>query len=140
MAFVQLIYVSDLVNRSEAELGPILESAERHNGADGITGMLLYNDGNFLQVLEGTHSKVRAAFERIRQDARHGNITVLSEEEVPERHFPGWSMGYRQLNPADIARFPQYANYFQFGFQAAAFKAKPGTALELLELFSEGMG
>lgn len=139
MAFTQLIYVSDLVNKNEAELGPILESAVRHNRADGITGMLLYSGGNFLQVLEGPQTQVRATYERICQDPRHRNITVLTEEEVPERQFPEWSMGYKQLDPADIARFPRYAPYFQFGFKPAAFNATPGTALELLELFSKGM-
>lgn len=139
MAFAQLIYVSDLVNKDETELGPILESAVRHNSADGITGMLLYSDGNFLQVLEGIPENARATYERICQDRRHRNITLLTEEEVPERQFPHWSMGFRQLSPADIARFPQYAPFFQFGFEAAAFNAKPGTALELLELFSQGM-
>jgi hypothetical protein len=139
MAFAQLVYVSDLVNKDATELAPILESAVRRNSADGITGMLLYSDGNFLQVLEGTQENVRATYERICRDPRHRNITLLTEEEVPGRQFPHWSMGLRQLSPADIARFPQYAPFFQFGFRAAAFNVKPGTALELLELFSQGM-
>ena len=52
MRIRQLIYVSDLVGDT-AQLGAILKSAMRHNQADGITGMLLYSGGNFLQVLEG---------------------------------------------------------------------------------------
>ncbi len=138
MSLVQLIYVSDLVNQNEAELGPILESAVRHNREDGITGMLLYSGGNFLQVLEGERSKVLGTYERICLDPRHRNITVLTEEEVPERQFSNWSMGYKQLGEKDIARFPKYAPYFQFGFKASSFNAKPGVALELLELFSKG--
>lgn len=139
MAFTQLIYVSDLVNKNEAALAAILESAVRHNREDGITGMLLYSGGNFLQVLEGAHAQVHATFERICQDPRHRNITVLTEEEVAERHFSHWSMGYRQLGAQEVAQFPQYAPYFQFGFTTAALDAKPGVALELLELFSKGM-
>lgn len=138
MAFTQLIYVSDLVNKNEAELGPILESAVRHNREDGITGMLLYSGGNFLQVLEGTQEQVHATYKRICQDPRHRNTMVLTEEEVPERHFSNWSMGYKQLGAEDIAKFPEHAPYFQFGFKAVAFNAKPGAALELLELFGNG--
>lgn len=139
MAFTQLIYLSDLVNNDETQLGRILESAVRHNTADGITGMLLYSGGNFLQVLEGGEAQVRATYERIRRDPRHNNITVLTEEEVVDRQFTNWSMGYRQLGAAEVAKFPQYAPYFQFGFKASSFNAKPGTALELLEMFGKGM-
>jgi len=139
MAFTQLIYFSDLVDKNEAELGPILASAVRHNKEDGITGMLLYSGGNFLQVLEGDEAQVRATYERICRDPRHRNVSKLTEEQVPERHFSDWSMGYRQLGAQDVARFPQYAPYFQFGFKTGAFKAKPGVALELLELFGKGM-
>lgn len=139
MAVTQLIYVSDLVDRNEAALGPILESAIRHNRADGITGMLLYAGGNFLQVLEGSKEQVHKTYQRICKDTRHRNILMLTEEEVPERQFGSWSMGYRQLDAQDIARFPSHAPYFQFGFQPTRFNAKPGMALELLELFSRGM-
>jgi len=139
MPFTQLIYVSDLINKNESELGAILESSVRHNREDEITGMLLYAGGNFLQVLEGPRDKVQQTYDRICLDPRHGNVMLLSEEEVPERHFANWSMGYRQLGADDIAKFPAYAPYFQFGFNAPRFKAKPGIALEMLEMFSKGM-
>ena len=139
MAITQLIYASDLVNLDEAQLAPILESAVRHNREDDISGMLLYSGGNFLQVLEGAHEQVRQTYQRICRDPRHNNILFLTQEEVDERHFSGWSMGYRKLSEADVARFPEYAPYFQFGFKSTDFKAKPGAALEMLKLFSKGM-
>lgn len=139
MALTQLIYVSDLVDSKESELPSILESADRHNREDGITGMLLYSGGNFLQVLEGEKSRVHTTYERICADPRHRNITLLTQEEVPERQFANWSMGYRQLGAQDIARFPKHAPYFQFGFKASDFQAKPGAARELLEMFGKGM-
>lgn len=139
MSFYQLVYVSDLANKNEETLGPILESALRRNTEDGITGMLLYSGGNFLQVLEGDEAQVHATYERICRDPRHKNTSVITEEEVSERHFSNWSMGFKQLGPQDIAKIPAYAPYFQFGFKASAFNAKPGAALELLELFGKGM-
>jgi hypothetical protein len=53
MALSELIYVSTVVGESEHELGAILESSVRHNQLNGITGMLLYYRGGFMQVLEG---------------------------------------------------------------------------------------
>lgn len=139
MAITQLIYVSDLVNRDEKQLPTILASAVRHNRENDITGMLLYSGGNFLQVLEGTKEQVRETYQRICRDLRHTNILILTQEEVDERHFSDWSMGYRKLSEADVAQFPEYAPYFQFGFKPTDFKAKPGAALEMLKLFSKGM-
>lgn len=139
VALIQLIYVSSLVNQDETQLASILESAVRHNREDGITGMLLYSGGNFLQVLEGPKEQVHNTYQRICLDPRHTQIMVLSEDEVAERHFATWSMGYRQLGQADVDKFPQYAPYFQFGFRSSRFDAKPGIALEMLVLFSKNM-
>ena len=139
MSLTQLIYVSSLAHGCEPELASILESADRRNREDDITGMLLYSGGNFLQVLEGPKERVYQTYERICRDPRHGSIMMLTEEDVSERHFADWRMGYRQLGPAEVARFPQYAPYFQLGFDASKFNAKPGVALEMLELFGKSM-
>lgn len=139
MGYHQLIYVSDLVGHDEAQLASILESAVRHNTEDAITGMLLYSKGNFLQVLEGESDKVRATYERICQDPRHTNAMLLIEQGVPERQFGDWSMGFRHLGPEDVARFPEQAPYFQFGFRNDALKVSPGDALDILQLFCKGM-
>lgn len=138
MAIRQLIYVSDLVGK-EAQLSAILESAVRHNQADGITGMLLYSGGNFLQVLEGSVEQVTATYGRICLDPRHKNCMILLEHEVPERQFGRWSMGSRQLSAEDAARFPAHAPYFQYGFRRPELQVKPGEALEMLNLFCAGM-
>lgn len=138
MTIRQLIYVSDLVG-DEAQLGAILESAVRHNQADGITGMLLYSGGNFLQVLEGPEAQVKATYDRICLDPRHTNCLVLIEQDVPERQFSRWSMGCRQLSAADAAKFPAHAPYFKYGFRKPDLQAKPGEALEMLNLFCQGM-
>ena len=139
MTILQLIYVSDMVGNDESQLGPILESAVRHNREDGITGMLLYAGGNFLQVLEGEPERVKATYERICRDPRHSNCLVLVDQEVPERHFGQWSMGCRHLKPEDAALFPAHAPYFKYGFRQPDLPVKPGEALDMLKLFCQGM-
>lgn len=135
----QLIYVSDLVGKDEQQLAPILESAVRRNTEDGITGMLLYSGGNFLQVLEGPKNAVQATYARICKDPRHRNTTLLLEQDIPERQFGSWSMGYRQLSAEDVARFPKHARYFRYGLRNDVLGAQPGEARALLKLFCEGM-
>jgi hypothetical protein len=136
---MHLIYLSDLVDRQESLLADILQSAARHNQRDGITGMLLYAEGNFLQVLEGDSVAVQATFARIAKDPRHSNITVLLQEALAQRHFAQWSMGYKQLRAADVLAFPQYAPFFKYGLRARAFAPKPGDALDMLKLFSQDL-
>jgi hypothetical protein len=139
MDLIHLIYVSDLVERRESELGAILASAVRHNAEDGITGMLLYAEGNFLQVLEGDRAQVLATYARICKDPRHANVIHLVEEQVSHRHFANWSMGYKQLRAQDVEKFPRHAPYFRLGFKAQDFQVAPGAALDMLQFFSKGM-
>ena len=139
MKLVQLIYVSDLVDNDESVLASILESAVRRNQQNGITGMLLYGDGNFIQVLEGDEAAVDETYGRIRADLRHRNLSILLQGPIPERQFSDWSMGYKRLRAEDLQNFPQYAPYFRYGFGTKALQAAPGEALEMLKSFSRRM-
>lgn len=76
----------------ENEILSILESSCKNNAADGITGMLLFHNGQFLQVLEGPKSAVEACFARICNDDRHVSVAKLLDEELPVRAFSQWSM------------------------------------------------
>lgn len=135
---IQLIYLSDLVGTDDSRLDTILESAARHNREDGITGMLLYANGNFMQVLEGDATAVHRTYARIAKDPRHKNLTILLEEQIATRQFEGWSMGFRSLSEETARRLPNYAPYFRYGFDRGAITARPGIALDLLRLFSKG--
>jgi hypothetical protein len=134
---IQLIYLSDLAPGQEAELPAILETAVRRNAQDGITGMLLYSGGNIMQVLEGEESAVRATYSRIGKDPRHRNLVLLSDDEISERSFANWSMGFKQLDPEVAKSFPQFAPYFHVGLQRDAIQAKPGAARDLLQFFAQ---
>lgn len=136
---IQVLYVSDLVPGQEAQLPAILASAVKHNQANGITGMLLYAGGNFMQVLEGAPAAVHETMRRIEQDPRHRNTMVMLEEPIDERHFADWRMGFKVLGQAEAQRFPAMAPYFAFGFRADAIQGKPGDALELLKFFAARM-
>lgn len=72
----------------------ILRRARRNNGRRGITGALLFTGDRFVQVLEGPAAAVRGTFERIAQDRRHSQITLLHAAPVEARAFAGWALGY----------------------------------------------
>lgn len=75
-------------------LDAILVTARRHNGRHGLTGVLMYSNRQFFQILEGDRSSVSALMGRIAKDPRHKAVTIMWEGEVDERSFSDWSMGY----------------------------------------------
>jgi len=137
MKLVQLIYLSELVGRDETSLGPILSASVRRNTADDITGMLLYSQGTFLQVLEGEEAAVQATYQRIVQDRRHHNTVLLSNETITQRQFDGWRMGFRHLSEADAQHLPRMAPWFRFGFSEHALNTTPGIARDMLAFFNQ---
>lgn len=96
----QLVYVSAASwAMSNADLNEILDVSRRNNRRDGVTGMLLHIDRGFLQVLEGPRPAVQEIFAPIRRDPRHNAVRVLVEQEIRDRLFAGWSMGFDRLDP-----------------------------------------
>ncbi len=139
MVLTELIYLSTMVGDNEKELKAIWDSSVKHNQLNGITGMLLYYKGGFMQVLEGSRPKVMETYERLCQDKRHHHITILTIAEVKSRQFESWCMGFKHISAMEAAKFPKHAAVFDFRTQADAIKAEPGLALEMLLLFSRGM-
>lgn len=93
----QLLYVSNTSRDfPEENLKDILEAARRNNAAKHVTGMLLYLDGAFLQVLEGPADAVEEIYQAIRADKRHWNPLILLDREA-SRAFADWSMGFERL-------------------------------------------
>ena len=103
----QLVYESRAVpSLSDEDLQDILDEARSHNASAGLTGLLLYADGRFLQVLEGPRPAVQEVYASIQEDARHTDVTTLLTTSLEERSFPGWQMGVETpetLSSADEA-------------------------------------
>lgn len=137
MALIHLVYLSSLVDISlESEIPKILEASVRNNPVTGITGMLLYCDGNFIQVLEGEADAVLEVFDRICADSRHRDIFEVMREPIAEREFAQWSMGYNHIKDGVLRKFPKYVPLFKYRRDDPALAVSPGTAMELLRQFT----
>jgi hypothetical protein len=96
----QLVYVSTASRAmSDADLNEILDVSRRKNRERDVTGVLLYLDRGFLQVLEGPEAAVKETYAHIARDRRHIDPRILIEQETDERLFAGWSMGFDRLLP-----------------------------------------
>ena len=105
----QLVYASTAAKLfSSKELFEQLAQYREKNLRLGITGLLLYKQGSFMQVLEGEEKTVRGLFAIIRGDPRHHHILLLMALPVAERQFPNWSMGFKDLAEVDAGSVPGY--------------------------------
>lgn len=79
------------------DIDEILRVSKQKNSLRGITGCLVFNQGYFVQILEGPERYVKEVYATIKQDTRHSLVEVLSEGEIPERLFDKWEMAYLNL-------------------------------------------
>ena len=131
----QMVYVSTLVANGVAEFPAILEVSVRNNLRSDVTGMLLYSEGGILQVLEGEKSRVLETFRVVERDPRHCGIIVLMEEDIPERQFSAWSMGFKHLTAAELKQFPTGADVFQGQRDNISARVLQGYARTILQSF-----
>jgi hypothetical protein len=96
---------------AEADLLDLLQVSRRNNQAAGLTGMLLYADGHFIQTLEGEPDGVMAAFARIEADPRHRDVLVALRQESDQRVFPQWSMGFEEISEENAAALPGFTAF-----------------------------
>jgi hypothetical protein len=90
---VRLLYASRAVDTSPGAIQAILETARRHNHEHGVTGILVYGGGIFMQAIEGGRQVISDLYGTIERDPRHKNLVLLHYEEILERRFGSWTMG-----------------------------------------------
>jgi hypothetical protein len=106
---VRLLYCSRSVDTSDAAIESILSQARQHNPVSGITGILCYGGGIFLQAIEGGRMQVSELFGTIQRDQRHRDVALLHYEEIAERRFGGWTMGMVNVSKLNHSLLLKYS-------------------------------
>ncbi len=131
----QILYSSaGLVGFDDDQLLELLKVARSNNSKLGVSGMLLYAEGSFIQVLEGEQKVVEELFAKIEKDPRHGEARVLLKCDVPKRTFTDWSMGFRRVNK--LSELPAGLSSFLYGRGSAAESAD--AAIKAMYGFRDG--
>lgn len=111
---LSLTYFSTATSAMSADdLRELLRRTRERNESVGLTGLLLYADGSFVQTLEGPDELVQETFARISRDPRHRSVSVALQEQVEERYFPDWSMGFRELTDEQTRSVPGFSDYLE---------------------------
>ncbi|GAA1154816.1 BLUF domain-containing protein [Nocardioides aquiterrae] len=136
---ISLTYVSSATDLLDTTgLVDLLVDVRPRNEERGVTGMLLYSGGNIIQNLEGPDDVVDATFASIERDPRHRGVLVVLREEVEERGFPDWSMGFRELGGADLQGVSGFTDFLRRPV-GSGLGDSSRAAYRLLELFRENM-
>jgi hypothetical protein len=134
---MHLIYASVATQEFGTEqLTELLERSREANERVGATGMLLYADGNFFQVLEGEPGVINKLYEKITQDKRHVQCTVIIREPIARRSFGNWSMGFSRVSPEELRSIAGLNDFFHDGSCFTQLDA--GRAKKLLGAFAGG--
>jgi hypothetical protein len=135
-----LVYASSAVELfSDQDLTELLAVSRRNNEKVGVTGLLLYSQGNFMQVLEGPEEAVRTTHTRIAKDPRHTGLITLVQGERDEREFDDWSMGFKRLDNHNTPALPGHSDFMNTRLDAAEFNGNPSRTMALLSFFKKNM-
>jgi hypothetical protein len=106
---VRLLYASRAIDPSCSAIDDILSQSRQFNPGSGITGILCYGGGIFLQAIEGGRMAVSDLYGHIQRDPRHKDVVLLHYEEISERRFGGWTMGQVNMSKVNTSILLKYA-------------------------------
>ncbi len=91
-----LVYVSTATPLADlAQIEQLLDRAQERNARAGLTGVLLYDAGNFMQYVEGPADALARVYSSIRGSRLHSGVIEILREPIRTREFPEWSMAFR---------------------------------------------
>ncbi len=135
----RIVYLSTATRLlSDLELMDVLRVSRHNNERDGVTGLLLYQGGNFIQLLEGEAAAVATVYARVMKDPRHHSVLHMLDNEATERLFPGWSMAFRPAAGLGDERRQEIADFIIKAPQEAA-SPDGRRALRLVGSFVQSM-
>ena len=136
-SLVHCIYASSSTSEfSQEDIFEMLKKIRVNNAKLNVTGMLLYENGSFFQVLEGDEAVIEALYEKINADGRHVNISKIIQEPIEARSFGDWTMGYAGLNKKEMSEIDGLNDFF-LG-KSCFLNLDKGRAKKLLGAFKDG--
>ncbi|KII15564.1 BLUF domain-containing protein [Phaeobacter sp. S60] len=140
-----IVYVSQAERPFAArDLANLLETSRAKNAGYGVSGLLIYrfnheyNRGNFVQAIEGPEAAIDDLWQKISTDNRHHTIVVVQEAAIEARMFDGWSMGFKNVDAADLAGFEGFSDLGSDRFWKEISPVSAAGAIELLRNFYDG--
>lgn len=133
---IQISYLSRASAPFSAEqLLALLQQCHADNTRRGVTGMLFYGNGTFLQVIEGEDAVVDELVGRIARDPRHDDIRILSRKTITQREHPDWSMGFERVTDAGLSEVAGLRDFSENDFTPEVLAARKDVVDTLMDRF-----
>lgn len=134
----QIVYRSTATKSfSRADLIEMLKGSVQRNTRAGITGLLLYKDGDFMQALEGEEEVVIKLFSKLSRDPRHYRVIPVIHEPIKQRNFPNSAMAFHDLDTAELRKLPAYSEFLNTPLNGDLHAPDITKCQRLLLLFKE---
>ncbi len=134
---IHIVYSSAAeVAFNQRDLFELLQVAREKNNQLNVTGILLFYNGSFFQVLEGPESAVKQIYEKVSKDSRHSKMLKIIEEPIERRAFQDWTMGFASMKIIDLKSIPGLNDFFSRG--SCFYDLEQSMAKKLLEAFKDG--
>jgi len=131
-----ILYLSQVrTPLSEDDLTSLLETSRVRNRGRNITGLLLYSERQFMQLLEGEEGDVARLYATLAQDPRHTGLVKLADKPIPHRSYTEWSMAFAAVSPERFAHLSGYLGLAQVQFTSATFSVADSALLQLAKEF-----
>lgn len=122
---------------SQADLIELLQQARTINEERNITGLLLYKQDAFFQILEGPEEAIMQTFRSIEADDRHHQVEVLMREQCSAREYSDWRMGFANLDGVDLSLLQGYSDFMSSPESPRAFLTELSRSERLAMLFRQ---
>ncbi len=134
----QLLYTSFSDDLTESKILELLDQSRQKNHSNDITGILLYNDGIFCQLLEGDSDAIGELFEKISNDSQHSHVSIVLDHEVDERLFSNWEMGFKLFDAGTQPDIEGWSDFLENPEGTLnTLKANSNVILSYLETFKQ---
>jgi hypothetical protein len=131
-----IIYLSQATAAmTDDELAALLAQARQANEQRGVTGLLVYGDRQFLQVMEGEAEILAPLYEHIAKDPRHTGLIKMADKPVEQRSFADWSMAFRAVPAEQFASLAGYISPEALRVQLPGFSGADALLLEMARQF-----
>ncbi len=135
MSLYRIVYYSRAaLTMKDSEIFKIVEKAQVNNKKQNITGLLLYINDAFFQLLEGDEVEVKKLYHKIAQDERHESIRIVLQGKIGKRDFESWNMGLKIFTYQDIQDLKEINQNQEFDL-LADLTEKQDLAIELMRYF-----
>lgn len=135
MSLYRIVYHSKAaLSMKDSEIFSIVSKAQVNNKNLGITGLLLYIEDSFFQLLEGDEQTVKELYYKIAQDERHENVRPVLQGKIDSRDFSSWNMGLKIFTTQDIQDLKEINKNQEFDL-LADLSEKQDLAIELMRYF-----